>query len=77
MKTKSTYSLLLNANAEENGRSIFEIAIYGIVVLSMVLSGWQFASTTVTVPGQNRPTKSQETMMARTPVQPPLLASRG
>ena len=52
MKTKSTYSLLLNADSEEKGRSIFETATYAVVVLSMALSVWYFASGAVTFPAK-------------------------
>lgn len=48
MKTKNTYSLLINS--EEKGRSIFESAIYGLVVVCMAFTGWQFASSSVALP---------------------------
>lgn len=48
---KNTYSLLLNS--EEKGRSIFESAIYGLVVLCVAFTGWQFASNSVITPGMN------------------------
>ena len=80
MKNKSTYSLLVNADSEEKGRSIFEIAVYGLVLLCMALSGWHFASGTVTLPGQNRGEQNPPpSMIANAPVQPaaPVIASRG
>ena len=48
MKTQSTYSLLVKS--QETGRSIFEGAVYAMVVLSTVVSILQFASQSVTVP---------------------------
>jgi len=41
MKNKYTYRLLVQS--EEKGRDIMEIAIYGLVSLSVILSIWQFA----------------------------------
>ncbi len=76
MKTKSTYSLLLNADSEEKGRSIFETATYTVVVLSMALSVWYFASGAVTLPGQNRADVPTERVIANTPEEAPLIAAR-
>lgn len=68
MKNKSTYSLLLAADAEEKGRSIFETVIYSLVVLSTVVSVWSFASGDVTVPGQTSVKKdAPASMMANAP----------
>ena len=50
MKTQSTYSLLVNSY--EKGRSIFESAVYGLLVLSAVASIGQFASQSITAPGE-------------------------
>ena len=47
---RSTYSLLLNADAEEKGRSIFESVVYGLVVLCTAVSLWQFVSGEVVLP---------------------------
>ena len=80
MKNKNTYSLILNADAEDKGRSMFETAVYGLVILCMAVSGWNFVSSKVTLPGENRAPKSQETMMATVPAEQPapiVLASRG
>ena len=57
---RSTYSLLLNADAEEKGRSIFESAIYGFVVLCTAVAVFQFASADVVVPtgGQTASSKA-------------------
>ena len=48
MKTQSTYSLLVNSY--EKGRSIFESAVYGLLVLAAVASIGQFASQSITTP---------------------------
>lgn len=79
MKNKSTYSLLVNADAEEKGRSIFEIAVYALVVSCMAFSGWHFASNAVTLPGKSRPQNQPESMIANAPVQQPApaIAARG
>ena len=79
MKSKNTYSLILNADSEDKGSSIIETAVYGLVILCMALGGWQVASSKVTVPGQNRVPKSQQSIMATAPVEQgqPLIASRG
>lgn len=52
MKKQNTYSLLLTA--EEKGRSLFEGAIYGLVVLCTAFTGWAFVSSAVVTPGMNR-----------------------
>lgn len=77
MKSKSTYSLLLNAEAEDKGRSIFEAAVYAVVVLSMAVSGWHFATSKLTLPGPNRQPISEQSMLAKTPVEQPLVEARG
>jgi len=80
MKNKPTYSLLIGADSEEKGRSVFETAVYGLVVLCMAVSGWHFVSSAVTLPGQNRAPKQDQpqSMIANAPVQPaPVIASRG
>ena len=79
MNTKSTYSLLLNAESEEKARSIFEVAVYAIIILCIAFSGWHSASGTVTVPGQNRVEQSPERVIVNSPDEssPRLIASRG
>ena len=80
MKSKNTYSLILNAEAEDRSHSICEAAVYGLVLLGMAVSGWNFASGTVTLPGQNRAPKSEQSMIATAPAEQPapfVLASRG
>ena len=47
---KNTYSLLLNADAEEKGRSLFESVVYGLVILCTAVSAWQFAASDVVLP---------------------------
>jgi len=42
MKNKYTYRLLVQS--EEKSRNIMEIAMYGLVSLSVMLSIWQFAA---------------------------------
>jgi hypothetical protein len=41
MKKRSTYRLLVQS--EEKNRNIMEIAVYGLVALSCLISIWQFA----------------------------------
>ena len=41
MKKKCTYKLLMQS--EEKGRNILEMALYGLVALSVIVSIWQFA----------------------------------
>ena len=50
MKTQSTYSLIVNSY--EKGRSIFESAVYAVLVLSAIASIGHFASQSVTTPGE-------------------------
>src|SRR5215210_3690760 len=50
MKTTSnTYSLLVRS--EEKGRTIFEGLVIAAIVLSTAFTGWQFASSSVVLPG--------------------------
>ncbi|MBA2270266.1 MAG: hypothetical protein M3372_07080 [Verrucomicrobiota bacterium] len=76
MKNKSTYSLLMNAESEEKGRSIFETAVYSGVVLCTVLSIWAFASGDVVTPGMNR-VKAEAAPVVEAPAQQIVIASRG
>jgi hypothetical protein len=78
MKNKNTYSLLINADAEEKGRSIFETTVYSFVVMATALSVWAFASGAVVTPGMGRPNGGNEAGFAiKAPVdQPIVLASR-
>ncbi len=76
MQNKNTYSLILQS--EEKGRSIFETAVYGLLVLGVASASWQFAFTPVTVPGMNRASNTEAAveMMAKAPVEQPIIASR-
>ncbi len=77
MKSKNTYSLLVNS--EEKSRSIFETAVYGLVVISMAFAVFAFVSQSVTVPRMPRasPVPAQTEVIAAEPAQPPLIATRG
>ena len=80
MKKQSTYSLIINADAEEKNRSIFETAAYGCMIVGMAVAGWNFASAPVTLPGQSRAPKVQESIIATVPAEhsePVVIASRG
>ena len=80
MKSKNTYSLILNAEAEDKRSSVFETIVYAVVILGMAVSSWNFVSGKVTLPGQNRAPKSQEAIMATVPAEQPapiVIASRG
>ena len=77
MKNKSTYSLLINSDTEEKGRSIFEISVYVLVLLCMAISGWYFASTSVTLPSKSQKQDAPQSMLAEAPAHPPVIASRG
>lgn len=48
---KSTYALLLQS--EEKERSWFETAVYSLLVLSAVISIWQFAHLRIASPFTN------------------------
>ena len=67
---KNTYSLLLNANAEEKGRSIFESAVYGLVILCTAVAAWQFAAGDVVLPTGGS-TASSKASYAAAPAQQP------
>ncbi len=78
MKTTSnTYSLLVHS--EEKGRTIFEGLIIGAIVLCTAFTGWQFATSSVILPGMAATSKpSPAPMIAKvTPEQPIVTADRG
>ena len=80
MNSKNTYSLILNAEAEDKRSSVFETLVYAVVILGMAVSSWSFVSGKVTLPGQNRAPKSQQSIMATVPAEQPapiVIASRG
>jgi len=73
--TKTTYSLLVGS--EEKGRSLFEGAIYALIVLCTAFSGWQFASNSVALPGMPATSSVPAPMIAKGVPQPPVVADRG
>jgi hypothetical protein len=80
MKRKNTYSLILNAEAEDKRSSVFETVVYAVVILGMAVSSWSFVSGKVTLPGQNRAPKPQQSIMATVPAEQPapiVIAARG
>ena len=62
MKTQSTYSLLVNSY--EKGRSIFESAVYGLLVLSAIASIGQFATQSVMAPTEIAANTARTTIVA-------------
>ncbi len=78
MKNKNTYSLLLQD--EEKGRSIFESTIYGLVVLCVAFTSFQFATGSVVVPGMNRTSTTTDSGIAveviESVAKAPVIASR-
>jgi hypothetical protein len=50
MKNKYTYKLLVQS--EERNRNIMEIALYGLVALSALISIWQFAEQPLQMTGK-------------------------
>ena len=78
MKNKSTYSLLVNADSEEKGRSIFEAAVYSSVAMATALSVWAFASGAVVTPGMGRAELGNEAgFTIKAPAEQPIvIASR-
>ncbi len=75
MKTNNTYSLLVNS--EEKSRSIFETAVYGLVVTSMAFAAFAFASQSVTVPRMPKTGAPAASAVGTTPAPQQLIASRG
>jgi hypothetical protein len=76
MKNKTTYSLLVSS--EEKVRSIFEGAIYGLVILCIAFSGWQFASSSVALPrmpANNGENSAPVEMVAKAPVEQPVVGA--
>lgn len=73
MKTKNTYSLLIDS--EEKGRSLFESAIYGLAAVSMAFAFFAFASQTATSPQTSKASAAANHTIATQPAQP-LIASR-
>ena len=46
--TESTYSLIVRS--EEKSRSVLEVVLYAVLILSAVFSIWQFAHQPVVLP---------------------------
>jgi hypothetical protein len=58
MKKRSTYRLLVQS--EEKNRNVMEIAVYGLVGLSCLISIWQFAEQPNALPLDKVGTTPQE-----------------
>jgi len=63
MKKKSTYRLLVQS--EEKNRNIMEIAVYGVVALSCLISIWQFAEQPSALPLDRIGTGTEQLAEAR------------
>jgi hypothetical protein len=50
MKNKYTYRLVVQS--EEKSRNILEMAVYGLVLLSVIVSIWQFAEQPLQATGK-------------------------
>ena len=75
MKTKSTYSMLLNADSDDKGRSMFETAVCSVAVLCIALTVWAFASTSMVIPGQARVKDTTKAQIAQVVAEQPALAA--
>ncbi len=73
--TPTTYSLLVRS--EEKGRTIFEGIVIGLIVFCAAFTGWQFASSSVVLPGMAA-TKSSPAapIVARVAPEQPVVADR-
>ena len=60
---KSTYALLMKS--EEKERSLFEAFIYGLLVVSAVVSIWQFAHMRVAAPFDTSESNSLSALVSR------------
>lgn len=47
---ESTYALLVRSESEEKNRGLLEALLYAVLILSTVLSVWQFAQHPVKIP---------------------------
>ncbi len=73
--TPTTYSLLVRS--EEKGRTIFEGAIIGLIVLSTAFTGWQFASSSIVLPGMaTTKVTAPSAIVAKAAPQQPAVADR-
>jgi len=75
--TSNTYSLLVHS--EEKGRSIFEGLVIGAIVVCTAFTGWQFATSSVVLPGMAATSKSSPAPIVAkaTPEQLTVAADRG
>ena len=74
--TPTTYSLLVGS--EEKGRAVFEGIVIGAIVLCTAFTGWQFASSSVVVPGMASTKSSPAPMVAKATLEQPIVvADRG
>jgi hypothetical protein len=74
MKNQNTYSLLVAS--QEKGRSIFEGSVFALVVLCTAISGWEFASNSVSLPRMPANNGAAAVEVAQTPAPAPVIASR-
>ncbi len=65
MKNKYTYRLLVQS--EEKSRNILEMGIYALVALSALVSIWQFAEQTKSLPRQQIGRTIQQSDFVRFP----------
>ncbi len=75
--TSNTYSLLVHS--EEKGRSIFEGLVIGAIVVCTAFTGWQFATSSVVLPGMAATSKSTPAPLVAkaNPEQAIVIADRG
>ena len=73
--TKTTYSLLVGS--EEKGRSLFEGAIYALIVVCTAFSGWEFASNSVALPRMPATSIAPAPMIAKAAPQPSVVVDHG
>ncbi len=51
---ESTYALLVRSRSEEKGRGTLEILVYGVSILVVILTIWQFVQTPVEISAPGR-----------------------
>lgn len=64
---KNEYTCKLLVQSEEKSRNILEIALYGLIALSAILSIWQFAEQPNVLPLQNIGMRVEEPVDAQIP----------
>ena len=72
--TPTTYSLLVHS--EEKGRTLFESAIVALIVLSTAFTGWQFASSSIVLPGMAETKPAPATPIVAKAAPQPVIADR-